>query len=153
MTFLSSTSSFSKLEFLYPPCCGVEEQMLIFSSSLTLDVWRVKGLWNPIPSLSIVLIWKSPACLKFGKISNFSVENLPQRKLWVGAANEMHALRQEFDSTELSVFICVVRGAMLSGKKWRSALWLNAMHSGYKRWLREFVPPYVFLLNPDYVNN
>ena len=37
---------------------GVEEQMLIFSSSLTLG--RVKGCW-------IVLIWKSPACLKFGK--------------------------------------------------------------------------------------
>ena len=39
---------------------GVEEQMLIFSSSLTLG--RVKGSW-------IVLIWKIPACLKFGKTS------------------------------------------------------------------------------------
>ena len=27
------------------------------------------------------------------------------------------------------------------------------MHSGYKPRIREFVPPYVFLLNPDYVNN
>ena len=26
----------------------------------------------------------------------------------------------------------VVRGAVHSGKKWRSALWLNAMHSGKK---------------------
>ena len=26
----------------------------------------------------------------------------------------------------------VVRGAMQSGKKYRSALWLNAMHSGKK---------------------
>ena len=26
----------------------------------------------------------------------------------------------------------VVRGAMQSGKKWRNALWLNAMHSGKK---------------------
>ena len=25
---------------------------------------------------------------------------------------------------------CVVRGAMHSGKKWRRALWLNAVHSG-----------------------
>ena len=39
---------------------GVEEQMLIFSSSLTPG--RVKGSW-------IVLIWKIPACLKFGKTS------------------------------------------------------------------------------------
>ena len=30
------------------------------------------------------------------------------------------------------VFICVVRGAMHSGKKYRNALWLNAMHSGKK---------------------
>ena len=65
----------------------------------------------------------------------------------------MHALSQEFDPTELPVFIWFVRGAMHSGKKWRSALWLNAMHSGYKLWIREFVLPYVFLLNPDYANN
>ena len=39
---------------------GVEEQMLIFSSSLTLG--RAKGSW-------IVLIWKIPACLKLGKTS------------------------------------------------------------------------------------
>ena len=39
---------------------GVKEQMLIFSSSLTPG--RVKGSW-------IVLIWKIPACLKFGKTS------------------------------------------------------------------------------------
>ena len=30
------------------------------------------------------------------------------------------------------VFICVVRDAMYSGKKYRNALWLNAMHSGKK---------------------
>ena len=45
----------------------------------------------------------------------------------------MHALSQEFDPTELPVFIWVVRGAMHSGKKWRSALWLNTLHSGYNR--------------------
>ena len=36
-------------------------------------------------------------------------------------------------------------------KKWRSPLWLNAMHSGKKWWTGEFVPPYIILLNPDYV--
>ena len=34
---------------------------------------------------------------------------------------------------------------------WRNALWLNAMHRGKKWWIREFVPPYIFPLNPDYV--
>ena len=33
--FLTFTSPSSKLEFVYPPCCGVEEQMLILSSGLT----------------------------------------------------------------------------------------------------------------------
>ena len=40
-------------------------------------------LFNPIPKLTIVLIWKTPPCLKFGKTSNRAVKNLPQRKLWV----------------------------------------------------------------------
>ena len=85
---LTLTSPSSKLEYVYPPCCGVEEQMLIFSSGLTPG--RVKGSWieNPIPKLTIVLIWKAPACLKFGKTSNRAVENLLQRKLWVWAAND-----------------------------------------------------------------
>ena len=48
-------------------------------------------LVNPIPKLTIVLIWKTPACLKFGKTSNRAVENLPQRKLWVWART-MHVL-------------------------------------------------------------
>ena len=112
--FLTFTSPSSKLEFVYPPCCGVEEQMLIFSSSLTPG--RVKGFWNPIPKITIVLIWKTPACLKFGKISNRAV-----------GSND--------------VYIWVVRGAMHSGKKYRSALWLNAMHCGKKWWIWEFVTP------------
>ena len=29
--FVTFTSPSSKLKFVYPPCCGVEEQMLIFS--------------------------------------------------------------------------------------------------------------------------
>ena len=44
--FLSFTSPSSKLEFVYPPCCRVEEEMLIFSSSLMPG--RVKGSWFEI---------------------------------------------------------------------------------------------------------
>ena len=44
-------------------------------------------LVNPTPKLTIVLIWMTPACLKFGKTSNRAVENFPQRKLWVWTAN------------------------------------------------------------------
>ena len=76
--FLNFRSLSSKLELVYAPWyCGVEEQMLIFSSIQS-------------PSyMIIVLIWKTPsACLKFGKTSNSAVENLPQRKLWVWAAND-----------------------------------------------------------------
>ena len=40
-----------------------------------------------------------------------------------------------------------VRGAMHSGKTWRSALWLNAVYSGKKWW----IPEYISFLNPDYV--
>ena len=36
----------------------------------------VKGSWNPIPKLTIVLVWKTPACLKFGETSDRAVENL-----------------------------------------------------------------------------
>ena len=48
--FLTFSSPSSKLEFVYPPYCGVEEQMLIFSSSLTPG--RVKGSWIEIQSPS-----------------------------------------------------------------------------------------------------
>ena len=57
-------------------------------------------LVNPIPKLTIVLIWKTPPCLKFGKTSNRAVKNLPQRKLWVWAANDARS-DLEFDHTEL----------------------------------------------------
>ena len=36
----------------------------------------------------------------------------------------------------------VVRGTMHFGKKCRSALWLNAMHSGKKWWIQEFALPF-----------
>ena len=66
--FLTFRSLSSQLEFVYPPWSwGVEEQMLIFLS------WWVKDSWNPVPKLAIVLIWKTPACLKFGKTSNCAV--------------------------------------------------------------------------------
>ena len=47
----------------------------------------------------------------------------------------------------------VVHGAMHSAKEWNSALWLNAVHSGKKWWIQEFVPllPNIFFLNTDYV--
>ena len=48
-------------------------------------------LVNPIPKLTIVLFPKTPMCLKFGKTSNHAVENLPQRKLRVWAANNAHS--------------------------------------------------------------
>ena len=60
---------------------GVEEQMLIFLSSLTPG--RVKGFW-------IVLIWKIPAGRKFGKTSILTV-----------LLRTMHARTEEFDATEL----------------------------------------------------
>ena len=130
--FLTFTSPSSKLEFVYPPCCGVEEQMLIFS---------------PIPKLTIVLIWKTSACLKFGKTSNSAVENLPQRKLLVWAANDALSHPPNFLVFLFELF--VAQGILV--RKYRNAVWLNAMHSGRKWWIREFVPPYIFPLNPDYV--
>ena len=79
--------------------------MLIFSILVKFNAWKSQRLlnWNPIPKLTIALIWKT---------FNRAVENLPQRKLWVWAANDARL------PTELPrVFIRVVRGAMHSGKK------------------------------------
>ena len=139
--FLTFTSLSSKLEFVYPPCCRVEEQMLIFSSSLTPG--RVKGSW--IEMLTIVLIWKTPACPKFGKTSNRTVK-VCHKANSESEQRTMHALTHRTSSC----FYLSCSWRNRSGKKWRSALWLNAMHSGKKWWIREFIPPYIFLLNPDY---
>ena len=57
-------------------------------------------LVNPIQKLTKVLIWKTLACLKFGKTSNRVVENFLQRKLLVWAANDARS-HKEFDHTEL----------------------------------------------------
>ena len=83
------------LEFVYALWSwGVEEQMLIFSSSLMPG--RVKGPWNTIPKLIIVLVWKIPVCLKFGETSNVTVQNLPQRKLWAGTMHVRNLVPPNF---------------------------------------------------------
>ena len=89
------------------------------------NTWTSKRLlnWNPIPKLTIVLIWKTPASLKFGNTSNRAVENLLQRKLWVWTANDAN----------FPVFLSC---------SWRNALWLNAMYCGkmyYCKLSRNFV--------------
>ena len=76
--FLTFRSRSSKLEFVYS---GVSPVMLRSRRE------NAHLLVNPIPKLTIVLIWKTPPCLKFGKTSNRDEKNLPQRKLWVWAAN------------------------------------------------------------------
>ena len=65
------------------------QQAGICISPMILQSWRANAhlLVNSIPNLTIVLFSKSHACLKFGKTSSHAVENLPQRKLWVWAAN------------------------------------------------------------------
>ena len=77
------------------------------------NAWTSQRLlnWNPIPKLTIVLIWKTPACLKFVKTSNRAVENLPQRKLfWVWAANDARSLPPNFLGFlfELCVAQCIL---------------------------------------------
>ena len=80
------------------------------------NAWTSQRLlnWNPIPKLTIVLIWKTPACLKFGKTSNRAVENLPQRNSESGQRT-MHAFLGFL--FELFVAQCIL-------------LKSNAMHSG-----------------------
>ena len=54
------------------------------------NAWTSQRLLNrnQIPKSTIVLTWRTPACLKFVKTSNRAVENLPPKKLWVWAAND-----------------------------------------------------------------
>ena len=110
--FLTFTSPSSKLEFVHPSCCGVEDQMLIFSSSLTPR--RVKGSWNPISKLTIVLMWKTPACFKFGKTSNRAENSESEQQT-------MHDLTHRTSSCllfELCVAQCILvkSGAVHSGE-------------------------------------
>ena len=75
--FLISRSLSSKLEFVN----GVSPVILRSRRE------NAHLLVNKIPKLTIVLIWETLPCLKFGKTSNRDVKKLPQRKLWVSAAN------------------------------------------------------------------
>ena len=64
--FLTFRSRSSKLEFVYS---GVSPVMLRSRKE------NAHLLVNPIPKLTIVLIWKTPPCLKFGKTSNRAEKN------------------------------------------------------------------------------
>ena len=100
--FLTYTSPSSKVEFVYLRVA--ESKNKCSSPRQVLTPGRVKGSWNPIPKLTIVLIWKTPGCLKFGKTSNRESE---QRTMPTLSAKNF---------TELPCdFIWVVRGAMHSG--------------------------------------
>ena len=101
------------------------------------NTWTSQKLlnWNPIPKLTIVLIWKTPACLKFDKTSNRAVEK---------TANDANLHMFLF---ALFVAQCTL---VKCNELWLKG-WLNAMHCGKKWWIREFVAPYIFPLNPDYV--
>ena len=57
--FLTFRSLPNKLEFVYPLWSWENAHLLV----------------NPIPKLTIILIWKTSACLKFDKTSNCAVEN------------------------------------------------------------------------------
>ena len=107
------------------------------------NAWMSRRLlnWNPIPKLTIILIWKTPACLKFVKTCNGAVENLPQRKLWVRAANYACSHPPNFIVLLFELFLaqCIL-------------VKTSAVHSGCKKWwIQEFVPPYIFPLNLDNV--
>ena len=110
--------------------------LLVFSSGLTPG--RVKFSWIEIqsPSQPSYSSERLLRVLKSGKTSNRAVENLPQRKL---EQRTMHSLTHR--TAPCFYLSC----------SWRNALWLNAMHCGKKWWIPEFVAPYIFPLNPDYV--
>ena len=103
--FLTFTSPSSKLEIVYPPWCGVEEQMLIFSSGLTPG--RVKKALELKSNPQVnhrTHIWKTPACLKFSC-----------RKFATKKTLSLGSERCTFSPTELPrVFICVVRSALVN---------------------------------------
>ena len=81
---------------------------------IKFNAWTCQRLlnWNPTLKLTIVLIWKTPSCLKFGKTP--CCRKFATKKLWVWAAN---------DACFPWVLIWVVLGAMILVKS-------TAMHSG-----------------------
>ena len=62
--FLTITSPSSKLEFVYPPV--LRSRRANAHLLVRFNTWTSQRLLNcnPIPKLTIVLIWKTPACLK-----------------------------------------------------------------------------------------
>ena len=71
---------------------AVESKSKCSSSLVKLNAWTSQRLLKSNPQ---VLIWKTLPCLKFGKTSNRTVENLPQRKLWFWASKDARS-RQRF---------------------------------------------------------
>ena len=90
-----------------------------------LNAWTSQRLLKSNPKFTIVLIWKSPPCLKLGKTSNRAVENLPQRKLWVWAANDARSQRR-FWSHRTSVRACFFGNDRSSHSRVRTRFWLRS---------------------------
>ena len=92
----------------------------------------------------IVQVYKlSPTALKTKATVVKTNHNLLQIILQVN-----HSKISHWNPRENTIWYPRVLDAMHSGKKSRSALWSNAMHSGKKWWIRHF---YIFFLNPDHV--
>ena len=69
--------------------------------------------WNPVPKITIALIWKTPVCLKFGKISKPCCRKFATKKTLC-----LSSERCTLSPTDLPrVVIWVVCSAMHSGKK------------------------------------
>ena len=66
------------------------------------NAWASQRLLKYKPKLTLVLIWKIPVCLKFGKTSDCAVETLPQRKLW--APTELQRERASSETIDLRTF-------------------------------------------------
>ena len=62
--FFTFTSPSSKLEFVYPPV--LRSRRANAHLLVRFNTWTSQRLlnWNPIPKLTIVLIWKTPTSLK-----------------------------------------------------------------------------------------
>ena len=74
INFLAITAPSSKLEFVYPACFRVEEQM-------PFNAWTSQRLFKSYPQVNHRTHLKdcTPVCLKFGKTSHPAVENLSHR--------------------------------------------------------------------------
>ena len=72
--FLTITAPSSKLEFVYPPCFRVKEQMPV-------NAWTSQRLFKSNPQVNHRTHLKdcTPSCLKFGETSHPAVESLSCR--------------------------------------------------------------------------